>query len=149
MDFQVFHQEPNLKILTQPDVKRNSIFVIAGCRNTLLIAFHTATSHLRLFQRLKDARDMKQDRKCLKKINRSKKKYARARKILMTKTFQKSVTDIWTWEDIPLLEISYKVKLESIRTLTSSDFSETSHILKYDNGGTNTAYFRSEKVLVR
>eukprot|EP00116_Pleurobrachia_bachei_P001627 sb/3461889/ len=39
--------------------------------------------------------------------------------------------------------------VESIRTLTSSDFSETSHMLKYDNGGTNTAYFRSETFLVR
>eukprot|EP00116_Pleurobrachia_bachei_P004604 sb/3464866/ len=39
--------------------------------------------------------------------------------------------------------------VESIRTLTSSDFSETSHMLKYDNGGTHTAYFRSEKFLVR
>eukprot|EP00116_Pleurobrachia_bachei_P001942 sb/3462204/ len=38
------------------------------------------------------------------------------------------------------------INLESIRTLTSSDFSETSHMLKYDNGGTNTAYFRSEKL---
>eukprot|EP00116_Pleurobrachia_bachei_P015478 sb/3475740/ len=38
--------------------------------------------------------------------------------------------------------------VESIRTLTSSDFSESSHMLKYDNGGTHTAYFRSEKFLV-
>eukprot|EP00116_Pleurobrachia_bachei_P007347 sb/3467609/ len=41
------------------------------------------------------------------------------------------------------------ILVESIRTLTSSDFSETSHMLNYDNGGTNTAYFRSEKFLVR
>ena len=41
------------------------------------------------------------------------------------------------------------IVIESIRTLTSSDFSETSHMLTYANGGTNTAYFRSEKLLVR
>eukprot|EP00116_Pleurobrachia_bachei_P003025 sb/3463287/ len=41
------------------------------------------------------------------------------------------------------------ILLESIRTLTSSDFSEASHMLKYDNGGTHTAYFRSDKFLVR
>eukprot|EP00116_Pleurobrachia_bachei_P012235 sb/3472497/ len=39
------------------------------------------------------------------------------------------------------LDSSFSVIVESIRTLTSSDFSETSHMLKYDNGGTNTAYF--------
>eukprot|EP00116_Pleurobrachia_bachei_P018509 sb/3478771/ len=43
--------------------------------------------------------------------------------------------------------ITYLV--ESIRTLTSSDFSKTSHMLKYDNGCTYTVYFRSEKFLVR
>ena len=66
------------------------------------------------------------------------------------------VTEIWLIKRTLLtVQLSGVVKtvghpvVESIRTLTSSDFSETSHMLKYDNGGTNTAYFRSEKFLVR
>eukprot|EP00116_Pleurobrachia_bachei_P009796 sb/3470058/ len=52
------------------------------------------------------------------------------------------------WDITTKREIE-RSEIESIRTLTSSDFSETSHMLKYDNGGTNTAYFRSETFLVR